>query len=113
MKPDSKIPRPALSYRMTEAVLGPFLKCMGISCRDAFTLSCDQMDRKLTRGEAFRLSTHLVMCGICRHLPKQFHGLRTLIRASSCEHHDHDSPDMVLSNEAKQRIRESLESQKK
>jgi hypothetical protein len=113
MNPDSKIPRPALSYRMMEAVVGPFFKWLGLSCRDAFTLSCDQMDRKLTRGESFRLRTHLVMCGICRHLPKQFQGLRTLIRASSCEHHDPDSPDLFLSPEAKQRIRESLESQKK
>lgn len=108
MRNDPKLRRPPLIYRMTHAVTGPMAKALGISCRDAYDLCSAQMDRELTRGESLRLRFHLIACGICRHLPAQFRGLRTLVRA--CEHeaeagHEHgESGHEQLPPEVKERI---------
>jgi Putative zinc-finger len=101
-------PQSPLIYRVTHVVLGPVLKLFHLSCKDAFELSSEQMDRELTRGEAFRLRIHLAICGICRHLPRQFQVIRELVRA--CEHeHAMDAPcDAQLPAEAKERIAQEL-----
>lgn len=110
MKTDPKLRRPPFIYRMMHALTGPFSKALGLSCRDAFELCSVQMDRELTRGESFRLRFHLLACGICRHLPAQFRGLRALVRA--CEHeHEHgveEAGHEQLPPEVKKRIAEHL-----
>lgn len=101
-------PPPPVSYRVSHAVLGPLPKILGLSCKDAFELCSAQLDRKLTTGQSLRLRFHLMLCGICRHLPRQFRGLRELVRA--CERDDaHDNlSGAQLPPEVKKRIFEHL-----
>lgn len=108
MKHDSHLPPPPVAYRVMQAMMWPMLKVLGMSCKATYGLCSEQMDRKLTPGESLRLRFHLMMCGVCRHLPAQFQGLRELVRA--CEHeHAHEEPsDERLSPEAKERIFEHL-----
>lgn len=107
MKNDSHLPPPPIAYRVMQAMMWPMLKVLGMSCKETYGLCSEQMDRKLTSGEAFRLRLHLMMCGLCRRLPAQFEGLRELVRCA-CEHeHEEDSGEQ-LSSEAKARIVELL-----
>jgi hypothetical protein len=108
MKSARQLRRPPAIYRLSHAVLGPMLKALGISCKDAYELCSGQMDRELTTGESFRLRFHLMICGICQYLPKQFRGLRELVRA--CEHDpaNDESSDAQLPPEVKERIVEHL-----
>ena len=110
MKNDSHLPPPPIVYRVMQAMMWPVLKLLGMSCKEIYGLSSEQMDRKLTRGESFRLRFHLIMCGVCRHLAAQFLGLRKLVHL--CEHdHGHEiSNGEHLSPEAKERIFERLKS---
>ncbi|MFU8892987.1 MAG: hypothetical protein ACNA8L_05105 [Luteolibacter sp.] len=111
MKPGPHLPPPPITYRMMQVVMCPILKALGLCCRSAFNLCNEQMDRELTKGESFRLRTHLMMCGLCRRLPAQFDGMRKLIQAT-CEHeheHEHDCCSESLSKEAKERIAKQLE----
>lgn len=108
MKSARQLRRPPAIYRMSHAVLGPMLKGLGISCEDAYELCSGQMDRAFTTGESFRLRFHLMICSVCRRLPKQFRRLRELVRA--CEHDpaDDESSDAHLPPEVKERIVEHL-----
>jgi len=113
MNPTSNLPPPPITYRLMQAVISPVFKAFGLSCRSAFNLCNEQMDRDLTKSESIRLRVHLSMCGLCRHLPAQFRGLRSLIQA--CEHdHSHDETSHeTMPAEAKLRIAECLKSQQK
>ena len=98
---------PPISYRLMQAVSWPMLKMLGISCKATCELCSQQMDRKLTAGETFRLRMHLMMCGLCRRLPAQFRGMRELVRCTHPHEHDETS-DECLSAEAKERIESAL-----
>lgn len=108
MKHESKLPKPPIAYRLMQFMMWPLLRLFRMSCKTTFDLCSEQMDRKLTMGESLRLRFHLMMCGICRHLPAQFRGLRELVRA--CEHEHEDPSDEQLSQEAKSRIFENMKS---
>lgn len=119
MKHSPHTPPPPFTYRMMQAVMAPILKIFGLSCKNAFHLSSEQMDRKLTKRESIILRIHLLMCGVCRRLPAQFQGMRTLIKAcnfnTACGHNhpEPEIPDVSMSPEAQKRIEESLLKQKK
>ena len=113
MKHGSQLPRPPIIYRMMQAVMSPILTALGISCRNAFNLCNEQMDRELTKGESFRLRIHLMMCGICRQLPAQFDGMRKLIQFTGEDNHDDISCCASLSEETKARISGHLRSRDK
>jgi hypothetical protein len=91
-----------------QAVMGPLLRALGMSCRDITELSAARLDRKLTLGETMKLRMHTIMCALCRPLPRQFANLRELVRHA----HEDPSPDPVpgpeLSAEARARIAGSL-----
>lgn len=109
MNPDPQLPPPPASYRIMQAMMWPMLKLLGISCRATYKLCSEQMDRELSSRETLRLRFHLMMCGICRHLPAQFNSLRRLVR-SVCEH-DHEpesTSEEHLPPEAKARISQHL-----
>jgi len=108
MKSARQLRRPPFAYRMSHAVLGRLLKASGISCKDAYKLCSWQMDRKLTTGESFRMRFHLMICAVCRQLPKQFRGLRELVRACEHGHADDESSDAHLPSEVKDRIAKHL-----
>lgn len=107
MKPGPQ-PPPPLTYRIMHVVLGPAQKMLRLSCKDAFELSAAQMDRELTRSEAFRLRLHLLACGVCRHLPRQFRLIRELVRACEHEQAHEEVSNAQLPPEAKERIIEQL-----
>jgi len=111
MKPESSIPPPPITYRIMQAMMCPVLKTLGMCCRSAFCLCSEQMDRELTKGESIRLRAHLMMCGLCRRIPAQFDGLRSLVQA--CEHQDshEEVSEASMTPEAKQRISEQIQSQ--
>lgn len=113
MKKDSQLPTPPIAYRVMQAMVWPILKLLGMSCKETYGLCSEQLDRKLTPGESFRLRFHLMMCGVCRHLPAQFRGLRELVRSCDHDHEPEEFPDEHLSPEAKERIFERLKSQSK
>jgi hypothetical protein len=108
MKNDPQLPRPPIAYRVMQAMMWPVLKVLGMSCKTTFELCSEQMDRKLTAGESFRLRFHLMMCGVCRHLPAQFRGLRELVRACEHEHAHKESSNDQQNPEVKARIVERL-----
>lgn len=108
MKSPGQLRRPPFVYRMSHVLLGPLLKGLGISCMDAYELCSGQMDRKLTVGESFRMRIHLMICSVCRHLPKQFRRLRELVRACEHDHADDEFSDAQLPPEVKERIVEHL-----
>ncbi len=107
MKPVS-LPRPPLRYRIMEAMMWPLLKLTRMTCRDAFRLSSQRMDGPLKPVDSMRLRMHLLVCGICRHLPAQFENLRHWVR---CCHHE-EAPDTndsePLPREARERIEKHL-----
>ncbi len=107
MKSDSSLP--SLSYRLIHVLVGPFFNILGLSCRSACELCSAQMDRPLSTSEKIRLRMHLAMCGICRHLPAQFQGLRKLVKAACQNEKDeeHQTPD-TLPEETKVRIHDHL-----
>lgn len=110
MNPDDPIPPPPLRYRMMQAVMWPMMKVLGVTCESAFHLCSRHMDRELTAGEETRLRFHLMMCGICRSLPRQFHRIRHLVRCA--EQAEPDPPaDVALSEQAKHRIADHLKKQ--
>jgi len=106
MKPERQ-PLLPITYRVMHAVMWPILKVLGISCRATYELCSEQPDRQLTVSEAFRLRIHLMMCGLCRHLPAQFSGMRELVRCAHTDEHGETS-DECLSAEAKERIASKL-----
>jgi hypothetical protein len=113
MKTDPQLPPPPIAYRVMQAMMWPILKSLEMSCKETYNLCSEKMDRKLTPGESFRLRIHLLMCGICRHLPAQFRGLRELVRSCDHDHGPEESSNEHLSPEAKERIFERLKSQSK
>ena len=94
-----------------QALMWPLLKVLGISCKRAFQLSAEQVDRKLSRREAIGLRVHLMLCSVCRPLPGQFRQLRELVQC--CQ----DDPgkahaDECLPPEAKDRIASGIRDSK-
>lgn len=112
MKNMKSIPPPPLTYRIIEAIVSPIFHRLGLSCRNAYTLSCAKMDRSLTKHETLRLRTHLAICGICRSLPTQFEAMRCLIKASCERDTAHDCSNECLPPESKLRIAQHLQRQR-
>lgn len=98
------LPKPALGYRLMQAMMWPLLKLTGMTCRDVFQLCSADMDAPLTRSARFRLRTHLLMCGLCRRLPAQLANLRTWVRHCHEEKTGTQNNLPPLSQEARERI---------
>lgn len=77
------------------------------SCKQASRLQSEGMDRPLTFLERFGLRIHLFLCKWCRRYGKQLKFLRDA--AHHCEDH---SPAQKLSPEARERIKQRLQSEK-
>ena len=104
MKNEPQLPPPPIIYRVMQVMMWPLLKLFRMSCKTTYDLCSEQMDRKLTIGESMRLRLHLMMCGVCRHLPDQFSSLRELVRTCENDHEHEENPDASLSPEARERI---------
>jgi hypothetical protein len=53
---------------------------MMLTCKQASQLLSQSLDRRLTRGERFRLRFHLLLCKLCKRFGQQIVGLRNAIR---------------------------------
>lgn len=104
-------PQPPRSYRLMQAVMGPLLRALGMSCRDITELSAARLDRRLTLGESMKLRVHTMMCALCRPLPRQFANLRELVRLAHEDPPPDPDPGPELPAEARARIAASLPSE--
>lgn len=107
MKHDS-LSSPPLRYRIMQTMMWPMLKLTRMTCRDAFRLASERLDSPLKPVDSLRLRMHLLVCGICRHLPAQFENLRQWIRCCHHEESPGSTPSEPLSSEARERIEQHL-----
>jgi len=87
--PPDMHPKPPVRYRLVQAMMGPLLKRVGLSCRQFAELASVRMDRPLTGSEAVRYRLHRIMCALCRRLPSQLEDVCTAARCSG-RHDDED-----------------------
>jgi hypothetical protein len=80
------------------------------SCKEAARLQSAALDRKLTLLERFGLRFHLLLCKWCRRYGKQITFLRSAAQHSA--EHNQCSPPQTLSPEARERIKQSLQTDK-
>jgi hypothetical protein len=82
------------------------------SCKDATRLQSAALDRPLKPPEKFGLRTHLMICKWCHAYGKQIRFLSSASKSESCIEHKH-APPTTLSPEARERIKRSLQTDKK
>lgn len=68
------------------------------------------MNRRLTIRESINLKIHLFMCSACKTVLKQFYDIRKLLRAFRKHIQSQSSQSPRLSQEAKNKIKNSLAS---
>jgi hypothetical protein len=78
------------------------------SCREAVRLQSAALDRPLPLARRIGLKFHLLFCQWCRRYGKHISFLRTAMQAS--EEHDHLRPPQTLSRDARERIKQRLQS---
>jgi len=80
------------------------------SCREATRLQSEAMDRPLRLRQRIGLRIHLVLCKWCRRYGRQIGFLRRIGREH--EKHDQTLPCQMLRAEAKERMKQRLNSEK-
>ncbi len=78
------------------------------SCQEATRLQSEAMNRKLSCLQRIGLRLHLVLCKWCRRYGKQVNFLRSA--AHQCEEHRSPELPQKLSPEARERIKQRLQS---
>lgn len=68
----------------------------------------ESMDRPLTFRERMQLHIHLMMCSFCTRFASQLQMLRLTASRYGMYQHTNDTPQEVLSEAAKERIRRAL-----
>ena len=81
------------------------------SCREAARLQSAALDRKLTLRQRLGLRIHLALCKWCRRYGEQITFLRSTTQRYAQD--DQHSPPQVLSSQARERIKQRLEAEKK
>jgi hypothetical protein len=77
-------------------------------CRDVARLQSDSMDRKLSLSERVGVRLHLALCKWCRRYGNHLRVLRSA--AHHCDEHQQAQASKGLSAEARERIRQKLQS---
>jgi hypothetical protein len=95
------------SPRTPVKVLARVVSLLSPSCKQASRLQSESLDRPLTFFEGFGLRIHLFLCKWCRRYGAQLKFLRSA--AHQCEDHQ---PTHKLSSEARERIKQRLQSEK-
>jgi hypothetical protein len=80
------------------------------NCKEAGRLQSAALDRRLTLLERFCLRCHLLVCKWCRRYGKQITFLRSVAREHARD--DQHSLQSALSCEARERIKQKLQSEK-
>jgi len=90
--------------------LAQMLGTLSPNCKEASRLQSAALDRRLTLLERFGLRCHLVLCKWCCRYGRQVKFLRSVAR----EHAQVDQPlpQLVLSCEARERIKRILQLEK-
>jgi hypothetical protein len=91
-----------------KGVLARMVSLLSPSCKEATRLQSAAMDRKLTPPERFGLRLHLLLCQWCRRYGAQLKFLRSA--AHQCEEHTGAELPKSLSPEARERIKQKLQS---
>jgi hypothetical protein len=86
-----------------------WLAHLSASCKQAARLQSEALDRRLSLSERIGLRIHLFLCAWCRRYGQQIAFLRA-IGKTCAEEHDH-LPTLQLSPEARERIRQKLETE--
>ena len=81
------------------------------SCKEAARLQSEAMDRRLSLQERLGLRLHLFICKWCRRYGSQLRFLRSA--AHECEEHASPALPQGLSPEARERIKQKLQSSQK
>ena len=76
----------------------------GLTCQDITRLVSESMDRTLPLNQRIKIRIHLGMCRYCARFAKQMRFLREI-----CHVHAPSQSDGVLSAEARNRIRQALQ----
>jgi hypothetical protein len=79
------------------------------SCKEAARLQSIALDRTLTPFENFGLRNHQMFCKWCRVYGKQIRFLHSVAKEHEL-HDDQHSQQSVLSSEARERIKQNLQS---
>ncbi len=80
-----------------------------LCCKEVSELVSLSLDRQLSLRERLGIRLHLMMCRMCRRYRKQI----TFISKATHQLLGHRSPTTALPPEARQRIEETLERQRK
>jgi len=80
------------------------------SCKQAVRLQSAALDGKLSLRERLGLRIHLVLCTWCRRYGKQIRFVQTATREHAGE--EQVLPQRTLSDEARERIKQRLQSDK-
>jgi hypothetical protein len=87
------------------------LGALSPSCKESTRLQSAALDRRLTFLERFGLRCHLLLCKWCRRYGRQIKFLRSAAREDGRD--DPPSPPQGLSLEARERIKQKLQSGQK
>jgi hypothetical protein len=80
-----------------------------LSCRDVTKLLSESMDTSLPIGKRIGVRVHLLMCKFCARYERQILLIRdTVRRIAATEEKPGEPPGETLSEESKERIRNSL-----
>src|SRR5258707_495626 len=77
-------------------------------CKEVTLLQSDSMDRKLSLSERLGLRLHLVLCKWCRRYGKHLRLLRSV--AHQCDEHQQGQVAQGLTADARERIKQKLQS---
>jgi hypothetical protein len=80
------------------------------TCRTASRLQSEALERKLSFSKRVGLALHLLVCKWCRRYGKQIRFLRAA--AQECPDHLTEAVPQKLSAEARERLRQRLQSEK-
>src|SRR5947207_2227860 len=98
------------SPRTPGKALARVVSIISPSCKQASRLQSEAMDRRLSFFERLGLRIHLLLCAWCRRYGEQLKFLRSA--AHQCENHGRPESPQRLSPEARERIKQKLQSSK-
>ena len=84
------------------------LGALSPTCKRATRLQSEAMDRRLSFSQKLGLRLHLFLCKWCRRYGRQLKFLRSAVRG--CEEHESREAPQGLSPEARERIKQKLQS---
>ena len=79
-----------------------------LTCKEVSMLVSESFDRELALRERMAMRMHLAMCSLCRTYSRQVALLRSILKGAAKS----APPPVPLSDEARQRIKQALKSDK-